>query len=107
MNDVASKFLLKAGEYETETRDWTKLPKNQQTWTGWKTKFREAYVAKRRAEDARDGKDQQFGGAVVDAARDQLCCKAAASPLHPHCQIRCLFCSRATSKKLVPPRLRP
>ena len=31
MHDVALKALLATGEYETETRDWTKLPKTRQT----------------------------------------------------------------------------
>ena len=37
---VALKLLLKSGYYETETREWSKLPNNQQTWTAWKTMFR-------------------------------------------------------------------
>ena len=59
-------------------REWSKLPENQQTWTAWKMKFREAYVAKRRAEASREGEDQPFRGAAADAARDQLLHKAAA-----------------------------
>ena len=55
MHAVALKYLLKSGEYKTETREWSKLPKNQQTWMAWKTKNREAYVVKRRAEAAREG----------------------------------------------------
>ena len=45
MHAVALKSLLATGEYETETRDWTKLPKTRQTWTAWKTTFWAAYVA--------------------------------------------------------------
>ena len=29
---VALKFILQSGEYETETREWSKLPDDQQTW---------------------------------------------------------------------------
>ena len=53
MHTVALKLLLHSGEYETKTREWSKLPDDQQTWTAWKTTFREAYVAKRRAEAAK------------------------------------------------------
>ena len=56
MHFVVLKFLLQYGEYETETREWSELPEDQQTWVAWKTTFREAYVAKRRAEAAREGK---------------------------------------------------
>ena len=38
MHPVDLKYLLKSGEYETETREWSKLPENQQTWTAWKKK---------------------------------------------------------------------
>ena len=53
MHDVELKLIPQSGEYETKTREWSKLPEDQQTWTAWKTTFREAYVAKRRAESAR------------------------------------------------------
>ena len=46
MNSVALKLLLKSGEYETETREWLKLPDDQQTWLAWKTTFMEVYVVK-------------------------------------------------------------
>ena len=36
---VALKSLLQSGEYETETRDWSKLPEDEQTWAEWKTTF--------------------------------------------------------------------
>ena len=49
LHTVALKSLLKSGEYETETREWSKLPEGKQTWTAWKTMFRRAYVAKRRS----------------------------------------------------------
>ena len=62
MHAVALKLLLKSGEYETKTREWSKLPDDQQTWTAWKMTFREAYVAKRGAEDAREKEDKPFGG---------------------------------------------
>ena len=73
MHAVALKLLLKSGEYETETREWSKIPDNQQTWTAWKTTFREAYVSKRRDEAARECKDKTFGGAAVDEAHNQMC----------------------------------
>ena len=60
-------------------REWSKLPENQQTWTAWKTKFREAYVAKRHTKAANEGGDKPFGGAVTDAEDDYLLCKLAAS----------------------------
>ena len=53
MHAVAIKLLLQLGEYETETREWLKLPEDHKTWTEWKTTIWEAYVAKRRAEAAR------------------------------------------------------
>ena len=53
MHAVVLKLLLQSGEYNTETREWLKLPNNQKTWTVWKKNFREEYVAKRRAEAAR------------------------------------------------------
>ena len=33
MHAVALKFLLQSGEYETETRECSKLPDDQQNWT--------------------------------------------------------------------------
>ena len=32
LHAVALKSLLQSGEYETETREWSKLPEDQQTW---------------------------------------------------------------------------
>ena len=29
---VSLKSLLQSGEYETETREWSKLPEDEQTW---------------------------------------------------------------------------
>ena len=55
MHDVALKLLLRSGEYETETREWSKLPEDEQTWSEWKTNSRAEYVAKRRAEAALEG----------------------------------------------------
>ena len=45
LHDVALKYLLKSGEYETETREWSKLPEEKQTWADWKTMFCAVYVA--------------------------------------------------------------
>ena len=53
MHDVELKSLLQSGDYETKTREWSKLPDDHQTWTAWKTTFREVYLAKRRAKVAR------------------------------------------------------
>ena len=39
MHAVALKFPIQPGEYETETREWPKVPEDQQTWTAWKTTF--------------------------------------------------------------------
>ena len=65
MHAVALKLLLQSGEYETETHEWSKLQESQQTWKKWKTNFREAYVAKRRFEAAREGEEKPFGGSVT------------------------------------------
>ena len=32
LHAVALKLLLQSGEYETETREWSKLPEADQTW---------------------------------------------------------------------------
>ena len=61
MHAVALKLLPKSGEYETKTREWSKLPGDLKTWTAWKTAFMEAYVAKRQAKAAREGEDKHFG----------------------------------------------
>ena len=53
LHAVALKSLLQPGEYETETREWSKSPEDEQTWEEWKTNFRAEYVAKRRSEAAR------------------------------------------------------
>ena len=53
LHSVTLKSLLQSGEYETETREWSKLPEADQTWEDWKTTFCAAYVAKRRSEAAR------------------------------------------------------
>ena len=55
LHDVALKSLLQSVEYETETREWSKLPEADQTWEDWKTTFCAAYVAKRRSEAVREG----------------------------------------------------
>ena len=34
---VELKSLLQSGEYDTETREWSKLPEDKQTWAEWKT----------------------------------------------------------------------
>ena len=47
LHSVALKYLIQSGEYETETREWSKLLEDKQTWAEWKTTFRAAYVAKR------------------------------------------------------------
>ena len=68
MHAVALKLLLQYGEYETETREWSKLLEDLQTWEAWKTTFREAYVAKRRAEASREGEEKPFGGSAIFGA---------------------------------------
>ena len=55
------------------------LPEKQQTWTAWKTKFMEEYVAKKCDKAAREGEEKPCGGAASDAARDKLRRKAATS----------------------------
>ena len=64
MHDVLLKSLLQSGEYETETRYWSKLPEDKQTWADWKTTFRAAYVVKRQSEAAREGEQNPFGGSA-------------------------------------------
>ena len=59
LHAVALKSLLQSGEYETETREWSKLPEADQIWEDWKTTFCEAYVAKRRSEAVR-GQTETF-----------------------------------------------
>ena len=54
MHAVALTFLLQPSEYETETQEWLKLPEDKQTWSEWKTTLQKAYIAKRRAEAARE-----------------------------------------------------
>ena len=33
LHALALKSLLQSGEYETETREWPKLPEDKQTWS--------------------------------------------------------------------------
>ena len=56
---------MQSGEYETENREWSKLPEDKQTWEDWKTTFRAAYVAKRISEAAREGEQQPFRGTAL------------------------------------------
>ena len=72
MHDVALKLLLQSGEYETETREWSKLPDDHKTWTEWKATFQEAYVAKRLAEAAQEGDEKPFGGSAVFGASEEM-----------------------------------
>ena len=39
LHAVALKSLLQSGEYETETREWSKLPEGKKTWAELKTTF--------------------------------------------------------------------
>ena len=39
LHAVVLKSLLQSVEYETETREWSKLPEADQTWEDWKTTF--------------------------------------------------------------------
>ena len=75
LHAVALKLLLQSEEYETETQEWSKLPKDDQTWEDWKTTFRAAYVAKRRSEASREGEQKPFGGSslfgVAPIGKDQ------------------------------------
>ena len=64
LHAVALKSLLQLGEYETEIREWSKLPEADQTWEDCKNTFRAAYVAKRRPEAAREGEQKPFGGST-------------------------------------------
>ena len=62
LHAVALKLLLQSGEYETETREWSKLQEADQTWEEWKTTFCAEYVVKRRSEAVREGEQKPFGG---------------------------------------------
>ena len=62
LHAVALKSLLQSGEYEMETREWSKLPEDNQTWANWKTTF---HVAKRRLEAAREGEQKHFRGSAL------------------------------------------
>ena len=64
LHAVALKSLLQSGEYETETREWSKLPEAKQTWDDWKTTFCAAYVPMRRSEAVREGEQKPFGGSA-------------------------------------------
>ena len=64
LHAVALKSLLQLVEYETETREWSKLPEADQTWKDWKTTFRAAYIAKRRLEAVGEGEQKPFGGSA-------------------------------------------
>ena len=65
MHAVALKLLLQSSEYKTETQEWSKLPEDHKTWAAWTLTFREAYVAKQRAEAAREGEEKHFGGSAL------------------------------------------
>ena len=65
MHALALKSLLQPGEYEMETREWTELLEDRQTWAVWKTTFREDYVAKRRAKAAWKGEEKPVGGSTI------------------------------------------
>ena len=65
LHAVTLKSLLQSGEYETETREWSKLPEDEQTWEDRKNTFRAAYVAKWRLEAAREGEQKTFGGSAL------------------------------------------
>ena len=72
LHSVALKLLLQSGDYKTETREWSKLLEEKQTWPEWKITFRVAHVAKRRAEAAKEGEEKPFGGsALFGAAPDK------------------------------------
>ena len=45
LHALALKSLLQSGEYETETREWSKLLDDEQTWAERNITFLAAYVA--------------------------------------------------------------
>ena len=71
LHAVALKLLPQSGEYETETREWSKLPEADQTWDNWKTTYRAVYVAKRRSEAVREGETFWGFGTVWTSARQK------------------------------------
>ena len=65
LHAVTLKSPPQLGEHKTETREWSKIPEDNQTWEDWKTTFRAANAAKRRSEAAREGKQKPFGGSAL------------------------------------------
>ena len=61
---LALQTFFASNEYEVDTREWEKLPAQEQTWTECNKKFRAAYDENQRGEKSRDAVDQTFGGAV-------------------------------------------
>ena len=64
LHAVALKSLLQSEEYETETREWLKLPEADQTWGYWKTTVCAEYVTKRRSKSVREREQKPFGGSA-------------------------------------------
>ena len=50
----------------------------------WKTTFREAYVAKRRSEAAREGEENPFGGSAVNNTHGQIRRRQHTTPAEPY-----------------------
>ena len=71
MHAVELKSLLQPGEYETEMREWSNSLMTNKTGR-CEFFFWETYVAKRRAEAAREGKDKPFGGSAVNEENEKL-----------------------------------
>ena len=61
---LALQTFFASNEYEVDTREWEKLPAQEQTWKEGKKKFCVEYAEKKRGEKSWDSVDQPFSGTV-------------------------------------------
>ena len=62
LHAVALKLLLQSGEYETETREWSKLLEADQTWEYWKTTFLSGVCCEEAFGSGERGRTETFWG---------------------------------------------
>ena len=58
---VASRAILASSDYDTECKQWNKLPPEQRTWFAWKTTFCDANSARIQADGICGESGQPFG----------------------------------------------